>query len=165
VRYGAGRRQLGGGGGRAAAERQQSSSGSSEGTRHAHAGRRRPRHRPGADRRARRLTAVALRQVGDAHAPDAVVAHDDLVALLQQVGDAGLHAGVAAAGGQQRVLAVGLEQVAEPLLDVVHDLEQRRVHVAQQRQRLGGQDARVGVAGAGAHQQARGHLHGAGSGR
>ena len=34
------------------------------------------------------------------------------------------------AADEQRVLAAGLEHVAQPLLDVVHDFEEGRVHVA-----------------------------------
>ncbi len=144
------------------------------------------------------LTAVAARHVDDAAAPDAVVAHDDLLPRLQEVGNARLHAGVACrgdvvvvaphgatplglldwlkqgasiaiphliksshvsvpiassscmqhpklaahdgslsrtgAGHQQRVLAVRLEDVAQTLLDVVHDLQERRVQVACRRE-------------------------------
>lgn len=43
-----------------------------------------------------------------------------------------------------------------------HDLQERRVHVPQQRQRLRRQDARVRVGGAGAHQDALRHLSGRG---
>lgn len=43
-----------------------------------------------------------------------------------------------------------------------HDLQERRVHVPQQRQRLRRQDARVRVGGAGPHQDALRHLSGAG---
>lgn len=38
------------------------------------------------------------------------------------------------AGHQQRVLAVRLEDVAQTLLDVVHDLQERRVQVACRRE-------------------------------
>ena len=43
---------------------------------------------------------------------------------------------MAGAAHQARVLGLGLEQVAQAGLDLVHDVEERRVHVAQQRQRL-----------------------------
>jgi hypothetical protein len=43
---------------------------------------------------------------------------------------------VAGAAHQARVLGLGLEQVAQAGLDLVHNVEERRVHVTQQRQRL-----------------------------
>ncbi len=46
-------------------------------------------------------------------------------------------------------------QVLQSLFYLVHDGNEGRVHVAQQGQRLGCQDAGVTVGGARAHQQAR----------
>ena len=43
---------------------------------------------------------------------------------------------MAGAAHQADVLGVGLEQVPQAVLDLVHDLEEGRVHVAQQRQAL-----------------------------
>jgi hypothetical protein len=47
-----------------------------------------------------------------------------------------------------------LEDVSQPVLDLVHDLDERRVEVAEQREGLRREHARVGVGRAGAHQQA-----------
>ena len=43
---------------------------------------------------------------------------------------------VAGAAHQADILGVRLEQVPQAVLDLVHDLEEGRVHVAQQRQAL-----------------------------
>ena len=54
--------------------------------------------------------------------PDAVDAHKHFVPGLHQVCNGHLHARVAGAAGAQRVVAGGLEQVAQPLLHFVHTL-------------------------------------------
>lgn len=63
-------------------------------------------------------TSVSLSHVNDTLAPDAVVADHNCLSRLQQVCDQRLHAGVPATAGQQRVLAVRLEHVLQPLLDL-----------------------------------------------
>ena len=56
------------------------------------------------------LTPESARHLGDAIPPDAGVPDDHLVARLHQVGDAGLHAGMARAADHQGVLGVGLRR-------------------------------------------------------
>ena len=63
-------------------------------------------------------TSEALSHVEDALPPDAVITDQDGLARLQQIGDESLHPRVATAARQQRVVAVGLEQVLQALLDL-----------------------------------------------
>ena len=94
------------------------------------------------------------------HAPPehAVAAHDHGVTGFDQVHEAGLHAHRARAGNRKGHFVVGLEGSPQQCLDVVHQVHEGGVKVADGRPRHGGQYARVHVGRAGAHQGAQRRL-------
>ena len=88
-------------------------------------------------------------------AEDAGDADEHLVAGLDQVDHAGLHAGRAGAADGEGQRFWRLEDGLEHLADVVEDLQELRVEVAEGRGGHGLQHARVDVGRARAHEQAR----------
>ncbi len=115
----------------------------------------------GRDRRApvvvddHRHAAHARRVLEHARAEHAVAAHDDLVARLHEVHEAGLHADRAGAGHGERHLVGGLECVAEELLDLLHEAHELGVQVADGGARHGLEHTRRHVGWAGAHERAQ----------
>ena len=88
-------------------------------------------------------------------AEDAVDADEHPVARLDQVDDDRLHPGRAGPRDRQRQPVLGLEDVAEQVLRLVHQGHELGVEVAEQRHPQRGQDARMDVARARAQEQPR----------
>mmetsp|Transcript_15758 Transcript_15758/g.45027 ORF Transcript_15758/g.45027 Transcript_15758/m.45027 type:complete len:347 (+) Transcript_15758:350-1390(+) len=94
----------------------------------------------------------AVGHIGHTLPPDALVPNDDRLPWLHEVGDGCLHAGVARSAHRQRVLALGLKQVTQSLLDFVHDLQHRGVEVPEERLGLRQEDALVRIGRSRSHQ-------------
>ena len=87
------------------------------------------------------LAARASHDVGHACAEHAVYAHDHAVARLDQVYQRCLHAGRAGAGHGDGERVLCLEDCAQQSLHLVHDREEFRVQMAEQRRAHGAQHA------------------------
>ena len=87
-------------------------------------------------------------------AEGAVAADEHLVARLDEVDEAGLHADGTGAGDGERDPVLGLEGVAQQILELVHHAHELGVEVADRRSRHGVEHALVDVRGAGAHEHA-----------
>ena len=90
------------------------------------------------------------------HAPaeDAVLADDHRIARLDQIDEGRFHARRSRRRDRQGQLVARLEGVLQQPFDLIHQVHEGRVEVANGRLAHGGQDARVHVRGAGAHQDA-----------
>jgi hypothetical protein len=114
----------------------------------------RARHRVRRERRAplgidaRDARAGAGGDVAHALAEHARDADHDGVAGLEQVDEARLHARRAGRGERQRERVLRAEQAAQALLHLVHQREELRVEVADERRRERLQHARMRVRGA-----------------
>ena len=100
------------------------------------------------------LAARAFGHDGDAFAEVAADAHDHLVAGLDQVHHCGFHAARAGPGRGQRDPVGGTHHLAKHLVAVIHDAEELGVEVAEDGRGHCLEDARVGTAGARAHEDA-----------
>ncbi len=81
-------------------------------------------------------------------------ADHDVVARLEEIGEAGLHAAAAGAGERNGERVRGAEEAPQPLLRLVDEGEKGGVEVAEQRLRHGGEHARMRVRRSRAEQQA-----------
>ena len=105
-----------------------------------------------------RGTAAALHVLLHAAAEHAVLAHDDLVAGLDQIGKTGFHAGGTGCGNGHGQFVPGLERVFQQYLHFIHHPDEHRVQMANGRACHGSQNARADVGRAGAHQDALGRM-------
>ncbi len=106
--------------------------------------------------------AAAFGDVDHASAEDAVDADEDFVAGFDEVDEEGFHAGGACAGDGEGHFVLGAEGLAEFGADVIHDVEEDGVEVADGGAGEGLEDADGDVGGAGAEE---GALGGDGGGR
>jgi hypothetical protein len=51
----------------------------------------------------------------------------------------------------ESVRAISLEEIAEPLLDLVHDLQKGRVHMSEEGKGLGGEDPGISISRSRSH--------------
>ena len=98
------------------------------------------------------LSADALHDIRHPVAEHAVDTHDDLVARLDEIDEARLHAGAAGAGDGDGQLVAGLEEVSQQPLRLVHRGEKIGIEVADTGGRDSLQHAGRNVAGARPHQ-------------
>ena len=96
----------------------------------------------------------ALGDVDHPAAEDAVDADEHLVARLDQVDDHGFHPRRAGAGDRHREPVLGLEDVPQQVLRLVHQGDELGVEVPEQRHPQRREDAGVDLARAGAEEQA-----------
>jgi hypothetical protein len=99
---------------------------------------------------------VAPRDLADSPPEEAALRDDHLVARLEQVRDARLHAGGAGAVQGEHQAAGRAVHAPEHLHDVQQDLVERRVEMAEHRPAHRVEHVRVDVRGAGAAEQALG---------
>ncbi len=92
------------------------------------------------------------------HAPaeHAVAAHDHLVARFDQIDEAHFHAGRTGCRDREGQRVFGLERHPQHRFDLLHQVDEGRVEVADGRTRHGIEDALRHVGGAGAHEDALG---------
>ncbi len=91
----------------------------------------------------------------------AIDAHNDLVARLHQVREAGLHARGSGGRDRERERVSGLERVLEKLLHLFHHADEGGIQMSDDGSAHRGEDARIDVGGARAHQCAHGRVEGA----
>ena len=77
--------------------------------------------------------AEALHVLDHAAAEDPVTADDDLVARLDEIDEASLHADRTRSGNGEGQRVLGLEGIAEENLDLLHHLDESRIEVADGR--------------------------------
>ena len=80
----------------------------------------------------------------------------DLVAPLEQVDEAGLHAGHAGGADREGQPIGGLECLAQHVLRFIHDLQEIGIEVADERHGHGREHARMHVTGSGAEEKTLG---------
>jgi hypothetical protein len=93
--------------------------------------------------------------VGHPLAKDAVHAHDHLVAWLNEVDHAGFHAGTTGTADRKGQAVGRSKSLPQELLHLIHDLQELRVQVADEGRGHRRQNARMNVAGAWPHEDAR----------
>lgn len=96
--------------------------------------------------------APALRQFGHALTEEAVDTDDHFLAFLNEIGQAGFHAGAAGSRDREGKPVPGFEHGTQQQLDLVHAFEIQGIHMAKQRRHHGLQDTRFHIARAGAEQ-------------
>ena len=109
-----------------------------------------------------RHAAGALDVFQHAPAEHAVAAHDHLVARLHQIDKAHFHSRRARCRDRESQRVLGLERHAQHGLDLLHQLDESRIEVADGRARHRVEDALRHVGRAGAHENAFGGDEGSG---
>ena len=103
-------------------------------------------------------TTAAFDVLFHASAKHTVLAHDHFVARLNQIDEAGFHAGRAGCGNRHGQFILRFKRVFQQGFHLVHQVDEQRVQMANSRPRHRGQHARADIRRARAHQGSLGRM-------